>query len=737
MPPKKARLGACCSARKPCPALVESDRGCLYGLCAALVIIASVMLLMVFGLHLLSTTTQRVEQTFFKPAYLQIPEQPLPDPVEPATYERPASSRFIRFPAGGEGATEQVPPQGFGGFHSTTLTHVVVTIASTEDWRVFLGQVDEFWANKQACGDWHQVFHGKCREVLVRPKRPFFVLQVAAGLNLTSAELDVSLGCFQHNRAHVVYYNDSHGQMEPNTALLSGKHCHLPGTEVGHALLFTPQAVPIRENWLTVLSRSVLFPAPVSWAVVPFAMDFPNATASGRLGIFRLSLHPTRNSKLHCGAAPVLVNNTLPHLLVHDVLPQLQDDGSVDKPLVSRFIYMLYNQFRQDAVNDVIRLKFAHRVVISPLLWAGGGGLVDREAVFGVSATPLSPALPPPHKDWLSHLIFALPDLPAQVSSLNDTIKVWWEKYPPCRNAAQEYATLQAWQTNTCPSEQLARPVPKPTLVIMVSRRMMAEEEIGLGWRTTRLAEREIQQRMAKDLIAEMNPQHQSCFARAEVCVVSLPRNLDNYLTGSRILFERMLQGKCAKGGSHALYIEPDARPIQPGWFTALSSSVVFPNPTTFVLGSLFQGQKIASHFAVPFNLYHFNGNAVYQLPRAGRADLRGQSDEEDEGGQGEDGELRMRDLAEYYFERAKPHVARRHRYETAMDFDLVDFVFAAWIDYGERDVTRRFSTHARYTQLISNQYHSNWNFTTVRQDHRDVHIVHGGWCTDDASHCL
>ncbi|KAH9251382.1 hypothetical protein BASA81_010793 [Batrachochytrium salamandrivorans] len=707
-------------------------------MCAALVIIASVMLLMVFGIRSLSATTQRVEQAFSKTLYLQVPVQPLPHPFEPATYERPASSRFIRFSSKQEGnltkRVEKVSPQSFGGFHSTTLTHVVVTIASMEDWFMFFNQLEEFWIGKQACGDWQQVFHGKCREVLVKPNRPFFVLQVAIGLNSTLTVPEIQLGCFQHNRAHVVYYNDSQSLIEPNTQLLMGQHCHLPGTEVGHVLFFTPQAMPIRRNWLTVLSRSVLFPVPLSWAMVPFAMDFPNVTANGQLGIFRLSLDPMHNSKLECNS--LLINNTLPHLLVHDILPQLEEDQSRNQPLVSRFIFMLYNKFRQDVVNDVVRLKLAHRIIISPLLWSGGGNdTIAREAVFGTLSQPLlsSPLPLSPHKDWLSHLIFALPDLPKQVSSLNDTIKVWWEKYPPCRNAQQEYTTLQAWQTNTCPSEQFVLPPPKPTLVLMVSRRMTAEEEIGLGWRSTRSAEREIQQRMSKELIDEMNPQHQSCFAKAEICVVSLPRNLDNYLTGSRILFERMLQGKCAKGGSHALYIEPDARPIHPGWFTALSSSIVFPNPTTFVLGSLFQGQKIPSHFAVPFNLYHFNGNAVYQLPRVGRGDLIQQEEKED----GEDGELRMRDLAEYYFERAKPHVARRNRYETAMDFDLVDFVFAAWSDYGEREVTRRFSTHARYTQLISNQYHSNWNFTSVRQDHREVHMVHGGWCTEDALHCL
>jgi hypothetical protein len=62
-----------------------------------------------------------------------------------------------------------------------------------------------------------------------------------------------------------------------------------------YVFMMGADARPVQKGWLGMLSRSLLFPAPLRWAVVGFPEDFPKVTTRPN-AVWRLSGHPTENS---------------------------------------------------------------------------------------------------------------------------------------------------------------------------------------------------------------------------------------------------------------------------------------------------------------------------------------------------------------------------------------------------------------------------------------------------------
>ncbi|KAH9251379.1 hypothetical protein BASA81_010790 [Batrachochytrium salamandrivorans] len=364
-------------------------------------------------------------------------------------------------------------------------------------------------------------------------------------------------------------------------------------------------------------------------------------------------------------------------------------------------------------------------------------------------------SVPGYHESWLSHVVFALPNVPSQFGRLKHTLQVWWSQFPPC-HSEQDYEQLGAWQTNTCTATN-GITASKPTLVFMVSRRSFLELELESKGYDLLLREK-----IEKEILPLLSNESTRCFAKIEICVVRFHQNIDNYLTGSRILFERFINGECTgKQGDHALYIEPDARPVRRGWLTSLSTTIIFPNPQSWIVGAIFRGDpEIAKNVHFPSSWYfHFNGNGIYQVrgmssPIAAAASAATTAVESN--------------FPDYYFGKIRPWVERTIFGETAMDMDILVYLFAIYrperhhFEWGmgrskfiqlERDsqasgepiaypatkqhdhlpqLAAKFVSHSRFTDMISNQYKTHWTLADMRAEDSGAQIVHGGFCGMD-----
>lgn len=106
------------------------------------------------------------------------------------------------------------------------------------------------------------------------------------------------------------------------------------------------------------------------------------------------------------------------------------------------------------------------------------------------------------------------------------------------------------------------------------------------------------------------------CFSEVNFRYSNLTGDQNNYLTGSRNMFEAMLYGQLelSPDPRYALYMEPDLRPIREGWLTLLDQTTRPPNLPFGMKGSIFRGDMRAIRNRLLHNLLHVNGNAVYNL---------------------------------------------------------------------------------------------------------------------------
>ena len=121
---------------------------------------------------------------------------------------------------------------------------------------------------------------------------------------------------------------------------------------------------------------------------------------------------------------------------------------------------------------DVVRFYFTHRVLIWDKLAVNSSNhnaVLETKGAYELNflswlRISLKNTFFPPvinkRKQWLSHVMFALPSLESQFSKLQDTLKVWWDKFPPCNNPQAADILLQ---TLSCQNHA------KPSLVFLIS----------------------------------------------------------------------------------------------------------------------------------------------------------------------------------------------------------------------------------------------------------------------------
>jgi hypothetical protein len=208
-------------------------------------------------------------------------------------------------------------------------------------------------------------------------------------------------------------------------------------------------------------------------------------------------------------------------------------------------------------------------------------------------------------------------------------------------------------------------------------------------------------------------------------------------------VLEKLLRGKCIFGErGYGLVIEPDSRPVRPDWLTTLATSVLYPQPAIWLMGSLYRGAVPMTVEDDSYNAqaFHINGNAIYRLSgieRGNEPDNRS-SDGVYVDGSSEDAMVSIinpsaADLerpigstfAQFYLTKASAW-ADTTNVPWAYDVFIFQYLFAKenW------KVVKNLMHKFQYTDLIVNLYKTEWSVDSVRSDPdlQNALIVHGGY---------
>lgn len=191
-----------------------------------------------------------------------------------------------------------------------------------------------------------------------------------------------------------------------------------------------------------------------------------------------------------------------------------------------------------------------------------------------------------------------------------------------------------------------------------------------------------------------------ACFNFISVEFAGLEGHDDDYLRGSRLMFEQMIAKNLnfgTKKPSHVFYMEPDCLPIRPFWLNAINEHIVPPNAPFWMKGSIFRGhvQTVTSKFI--YNHVHINGNAIYNL---------------------EDSEF-----SDFYFKMVSPFVTAKYSQRSrAYDTDIFKLLF-----WDNSRHTTEFFHKFQFSDFIQNHWHSEYSLGEILEKCPDTFLIHGG----------
>lgn len=259
-----------------------------------------------------------------------------------------------------------------------------------------------------------------------------------------------------------------------------------------------------------------------------------------------------------------------------------------------------------------------------------------------------------------------------------------WKHFPPCQ-LAEEYDPLTAgnfsidpfFLKDEHPAGRLGRNV---TFTFFVSSEVDPELELRL-----------------LSAFNSLPTNIQKCFSSANVRFSRLTDDDDKYLTGSRKMFEYMLNGWLGMlEPYYVLYMEPDCLPVRPNWMMVLDALTRWPVSPFWIKGSIFRGNANAISNRIVYNLFHVNGNGIYNL-----------------------GDPSFR---HFYFDMVRPYVAKYYN-EGAYDTDIFKFL----LDLGNYNYARQVAHMFQFTDAIQNMWHSNYSISELKAMSETVALVHGG----------
>lgn len=187
------------------------------------------------------------------------------------------------------------------------------------------------------------------------------------------------------------------------------------------------------------------------------------------------------------------------------------------------------------------------------------------------------------------------------------------------------------------------------------------------------------------------------CFSEARVRFADLKAKEDTYLAGSRNMFERMMNSLIGiTEAQYAFYMEPDCRPVRPYWLSVVDSLCRWPNSKFWMKGSIFRGSMKAITQPLVHNLFHINGNAIYNLADQGFRD--------------------------FYFKRVVPYVKSNGR-QGAYDTDTFIYLLDQKFYELNKDLAHLF----QFSDFMQNHWHADYSISGTREGSDVTVMVHGG----------
>jgi hypothetical protein len=198
-----------------------------------------------------------------------------------------------------------------------------------------------------------------------------------------------------------------------------------------------------------------------------------------------------------------------------------------------------------------------------------------------------------------------------------------------------------------------------------------------------------------------MQMRTKSCFSAMRVTTLTLNKSDDTHKTGSRVMFEAMISGKLDVDMKVVLFMEPDMRPVRPGWLAACMSEAR-KRDKFWIKGSIFRGDASKMHLTAkdtpyPPYFYHINGNALYNV---GDTDFR-----------------------QFYWRVRQYIVDKRGDSYNAYDTDIAEYLIdrRQWVTV--RHVLHRFV----FTDVIQNMWMTDYSVQAIVSSNPNTFLVHGG----------
>lgn len=191
----------------------------------------------------------------------------------------------------------------------------------------------------------------------------------------------------------------------------------------------------------------------------------------------------------------------------------------------------------------------------------------------------------------------------------------------------------------------------------------------------------------------------QSCFSGALVRWAALEPSLDDYIKGSRMMFQEILNGYLGVyEPMYVLQMEPDALPMRPHWLSLVDATTRYPNPNFWIKGTFFTGaQEALRQRSVLLNLFHLNGNALFFLGDHG--------------------------LRDFYF-----HQVCAYNFRRVPDVAYDMGIFRYLLDPLSYNASRHLAHKFQYSRFIQNPWHSNYSVADIRNRYELTAIVHSGY---------
>lgn len=183
------------------------------------------------------------------------------------------------------------------------------------------------------------------------------------------------------------------------------------------------------------------------------------------------------------------------------------------------------------------------------------------------------------------------------------------------------------------------------------------------------------------------------CFQRMTIRFADLGPWNDNYLSGTRLMFEQLFE---IPHSHYIFYMEPDVRPVRNYWLQHIDAHT--RGEPFWVKGSIFRGdlaQAFHSSFYLP-NLIHISGNAIYNASSP--------------------------ELRSFYHEIVRPFIVN-YRNTGAYDTDFT----IALLEVSLWPVMREYVGMFKLDDFLANWWHSDWCKEDVIASSEDTVLVHGG----------